>query len=197
MRIGIDIDGVITDIERFIRDYISKYCVENNIEYKIDVSTYDFSKYFSISKDQEEGFWGKNLEYYSINEKARPFASEIIKKLKEDGHEIYIVTARWLTNRDDVVGNNMRAIVKKWLYENEISYDKLIFSRAENERKSQEIIEHKIELMIEDNPNNINELSNVVPVICYHTEYNKNCNGDKIIRCYSWYDIYNKIVHIV
>ena len=35
MRIGIDIDGVLTDIEQFVIDYISKYCVENKIKYNI------------------------------------------------------------------------------------------------------------------------------------------------------------------
>ena len=47
--------------------------------------------------------------------------------------------------------------------------------------------------MIEDSPNNINELANIIPVICYNAEYNKNCIDNKIIRCYSWYDIYSKI----
>ncbi|MBE5819632.1 MAG: hypothetical protein E7310_02235 [Clostridiales bacterium] len=193
MRIGIDIDGVLTDIEQFTIDYISKYCVENNIEYNIGNKSYDYSKTFNISKEIEMNFWNTYLEDYAIYEKARPFASEIIKKLKEDGHEIYIITARWLTNRDDDIGNKMREIVKNWLYENEISYDKLIFSKASKERKTDEIIENKIDLMIEDSPSNINELSNIVPVICYNAEYNKECIGEKIIRCYSWYDIYNKI----
>lgn len=133
------------------------------------------------------------MESYAINEKARPFASEIIKKLKQDEHEIYIITARWLTNREDEIGDKMREIVKKWLTENEIIYDKLIFSKASNEEKSQEILENKIDLMIEDSPNNINELSNIIPIICYDAGYNKNCVGDKITRCYSWYDIYAKI----
>jgi uncharacterized HAD superfamily protein len=83
--------------------------------------------------------------------------------------------------------------LKNWLGENNIAYDKVLFSKGSNENKSQEIIENKIDLMIEDNPNNINELSKLVPVICYNTEYNKQCNSDKIFRCYSWYDIYNKI----
>lgn len=48
--------------------------------------------------------------------------------------------------------------------------------------------------MIEDAPNNINELKDFVPVICYHAEYNKDCKeDDKMTRCYSWYDIYSKI----
>ena len=87
----------------------------------------------------------------------------------------------------------MREIVKNWLRENKILYDELIFSKSSKESKSQEIVKNKIDLMIEDSPNNIKELSKLVPVICYHAEYNRNCNGNKIIRCYSWYDIYNKI----
>ena len=193
MRIGIDIDGVLTDIEQFVIDYISKYCVENKIEYKIGDSYYDYCKTFSIRKETEMDFWKQYLEYYAIHEKARPFASEIIKKLKSDGHEIYIITARWLTNREDNLGNKMRQFVENWLTENKIFYDKLIFSKAAKEKKSKEILENKIDLMIEDSPNNINELSNFVPIICYHAEYNKDYEGDKIMRCYSWYDIYQKI----
>lgn len=193
MRIGIDIDGVLTDIEQFVIDYISKYCVENKIKYNIGDYDYNYSKTFNITDEQEENFWNEYLEYYAVNEKARPFAAEVINKLREDGHEIYIITARWLTNRDDDIGNRMKEIVKNWLHENKILYDKLIFSKALKERKSQEIIEHKIDLMIEDSPNNINELANIIPVICYNAEYNKNCIDNKIIRCYSWYDIYSKI----
>ena len=193
MRIGIDIDGVLTDIEQFVIDYISKYCVENKIKYNIGDYDYNYSKTFNITDEQEENFWNEYLEYYDVNEKERPFSSELINKLREDGHEIYIITARWLTNRDDDIGNRMKEIVKNWLYENEILYDKLIFSKALKERKSQEITEHKIDLMIEDSPNNINELANIIPVICYNAEYNKNCIDNKIIRCYSWYDIYSKI----
>lgn len=196
MRIGIDIDGVITNIEQFVMNYMSKYCVENNIDYSIGNSNYDYCKTFHISKEVENDFWSIYLEKYAINEKARPFAAEMISKLKEDGHEIYIITARWGTNRDDESGNRMREIVKNWLYENKIVYDKLVFSKASKERKTQEIVEHKIDLMIEDSPNNINELANIIPVICYNAEYNKDCIGNKITRCYSWYDIYNKISNL-
>ena len=178
MRIGIDIDGVLTNVEQFSIDYFSKYCFENNIEYNIGESHYNISKTFGVSSKQEDDFWDKYLEFYAVNEKARPFASEVIKKLKKDGHEIYIVTARWLTNRDDSIGQNMRKIVKKWLLENEIIYDKLIFSKGLKEKKRQEVIENKIDLMIEDNPSNINELSRIVPVICYDTKLKEISNND-------------------
>lgn len=196
MRIGIDIDGVLTNLEQFYMDYFSKYCFENNIEYNIGKNNYNISKTFGVTPKQEKGFWDKYLEFYAINEKARPFASEMIKKLREDGHEIYIITARWLTNKDNKDGENMRKIVKEWLSENEIIYDKLIFSKEAKEKKKQEIIDNNIDLMIEDSPRNIIELSNIIPIICYDANYNRNCSNDKIFRCYSWYDIYKKIGQI-
>jgi len=193
LRIGIDIDGVLTNIEQFSVDYLSKYCVDNNINFNIIGNHYAVAKSFNITDEQENGFWKEYLVYYAENEKARPFSAEVIKKLKDEGNEIYIVTARWLTNRDDEAGNQMREIVKKWLIENDIVYDKLIFTKASNEQKLQEILEYKIDIMIEDNPKNINELSQFVPIICYNAGYNQMCNDDKIIRCYSWYDIYRKL----
>ena len=38
--------------------------------------------------------------------------------------------------------------------------------------------------------------TNEIPVICYHANYNEQCNGKNIYRCYSWYDIYRKIKEI-
>ena len=35
MRIGIDMDGVLTDLTRFVTDYGIKFCYENHIKYKI------------------------------------------------------------------------------------------------------------------------------------------------------------------
>jgi len=196
MRIGIDIDGVLTDVEQFAIDYISKYCVENNIKYNIGKSSYHSSETFNISKEYIDDFWDKNIEFYAKEESIRLFASEVIKKLKDDGNEIYIITARWRTNQDDEAGRNMREIVKKWLFENNVIYDKLIFSKGDKEEKIEEVTENKIDIMIEDSPKNTNELSNIIPVICYDAEYNKECVGENIIRCYSWYDIYSEITKI-
>lgn len=196
MRIGIDIDGVLTNIAEFNRNYGSKFCYENNIDYNVKTDNYDLYKMFDISKEDGDVFWDEHLEFYSKTEDIRPFAKDIIKKLKEEGNEIYIITARYLTNRDDEAGENMRNIVRNWLSEKGVVYDKLIFSKADMERKTDEINDNEIDLMIEDNPQNINELSEIIPVICYDTSYNKECHGNNIIRCYSWYDIYKKIKEI-
>ena len=80
------------------------------------------------------------------------------------------------------------------LKRNKIEYDKIIFSR---EDKIDICLENNIELMIEDKPANINKISGKIPVICFHAGYNKNCNDNNIIRCYSWYDIYIKIYKLL
>jgi uncharacterized HAD superfamily protein len=193
MRIGVDIDGVLTDVWQFAVNHFSKYLVENNIEYEVGESNYLISKTFGVDESVEDDFWEKWLEFYSINEPARPFASEVIKRLKEDDNEIYIVTARWTSDRDDEVGEKMRNIVRNWLKENDIIYDKLVFTRGKNKEKLQEVRDDELDLIIEDNPNNIKQLSTIVPVICYDTDYNRDCRGENIYRCYSWYDVYREI----
>ena len=82
-----------------------------------------------------------------------------------------------------------RNIVLNWLKINQIHYDNIIFSP---EDKLEICKQNNIDLMIEDKPKNINTISNEIPVICYHANYNEQCNGKNIYRCYSWYDIYRK-----
>ena len=40
MNIGIDIDGVLTDMEREVTDYATKMCVEEGLPIEVDVSKY-------------------------------------------------------------------------------------------------------------------------------------------------------------
>lgn len=193
MKIGIDIDGVLTNCEQFAIDYFSMYLVKNNIDYTFGESNYFLYKTFGLKQKIEDDFWDEYIKFYSKHEPARPFASEVIKKLKNEGNEIYIITARYLSNREDEIGENMRQTVKNWLLENDIIYDKLIFSKASKERKIEEVKNTKIDVIIEDNPYNVMELSKIVPILCYNNSFNTKCKGKNIIRCISWYDIYKKI----
>ena len=193
MRIGIDMDGVLTDLERFFADNVTKYCIENNIRYNISPEFYSIEKAFSLDKNDSKIFWENSMIPYVKTVSIRPYAADIVNKLKESGHEIYIITARELKNKDENKKDDMQEITENWLSTNNVVYDKLIFSKTANEPKKDEILENKIDVMIEDTPNNILNLSKYTNVICYHAGYNANCEGDKITRCYSWYDIYRHI----
>lgn len=57
MRIGIDIDGVLTNVEEFEIDYGSKYLYENKMLNRI-IKNIDFTKEdFNLDEDVSNQFW--------------------------------------------------------------------------------------------------------------------------------------------
>lgn len=196
MRIGIDIDGVLTDIEQWQLDYGSKFYFEKYNKPIINNKGYETMDIFNVPTEYDDEFWIKYFKDYSVNIDVRPFAAEVIKRLKMDGNEIYIITARGshLSHSTDVMSvSENQEIVLEWLKKNNIYYDKIIFSP---EDKLDICQDNNIDIMIEDKPKNINNISTKIPVICFNAGYNEECNGNNIIRCYSWYDIYYKIKNI-
>src|SRR5574344_1576512 len=118
MRIGIDIDRVLTDIERWQLDYGSKYYYEKFGKGIVNYKGYDTTEIFDATKDDDNRWWFSGIREY-IQIPARRFSSEITRKLKEDGNEIYIITARSSDlSYTDMTTEEMREDVKKWLEEN-------------------------------------------------------------------------------
>jgi len=189
MRIGIDVDGVLTDLEQYLWDYGSKYLNELNQDISIDHTQYNTLATFGWSIEKDDMFWHGTYDNYSKNVEIRKFASEVIKKLKKEGHEIYIITARghdsWVLNR-----NKSDKMLKKWLRINKVKYDKLIFTEA---NKLEHCLKNNIDIMIDDCPYNIRQISKKVPMICMHANYNARMRGKNIVRCHSWYEIYDRI----
>lgn len=193
MRIGIDIDGVLTDIEQWQLDYGSKFYYNQYKKEIVNPKEYKTFDIFESSRECDNEFWKRYFVDYSINAEPRKFAAEVINKLREDGNEIIIITARgsFLSHSANVMlYEENKTIVKEWLLKNNILYDEIIFSP---EDKLNICINNKINLMIEDKADNINRISTRIPVICFNASYNENCSGDSIFRCFSWYDIYAKI----
>lgn len=190
MRIGIDIDGVLTDYERFVADYGAKFCTEHNIPYSIKPEHYDEGKVFGWTEEQTEAFWNEYLVYYASNYPTREFASEMIQKLKEEGHEIYIVTSRNEYGLPKEYQGKMKELVEAWLNKNAICYDKIIYTEGS---KLKYCVGNYVELMIEDYSKQVKEIATQIPVLCFDSKYNQEAKGKNITRVYSWYDIYNKM----
>lgn len=196
MRIGIDIDGVLTNLEQWQLDYGSKFYYERYKSRINNYKGYETTEIFMDDTKKDDEFWNEYFKEYSINTPVRNFASEVIKKLKDEGNEIFIITARgsFLSHSSHIMSfeENKKTVIK-WLEKNAIYYDEIVFSQ---EDKLQICLANKIDIMIEDKPKNVNSISTRLPVICYHASYNENCSGENIKRCYSWYDIYAQIQEI-
>lgn len=191
MNIGIDIDGVLTDLERETIDYGTKMCIEENWPINIDLSEYWEVKTFNWTKEQADKFWNRYLVPYVVESPARKFAQEILEKLKQEENKIYIITARDETGMPPEYYGKMQELTKEWLKNQNIKCDKLIF--APDKEKLQQCIENNVDVMIEDSPNNIKNISSKIKVIKFDCQYNKNVTGENIVTGYSWYHIYKII----
>lgn len=194
MNIGIDIDGVLTDLERFILDNTTKYCYENSIDYEIGIQNRrklngvaeDVFNY--LSSETIESFWKENSKYYFTQIPIRNYANQVINKLKEK-NKIYIITARdnqW--GLCDELKGKIEETTKIWLEKSNIYYDSLIFAKD----KLNACLKNNIDLIIDDSPVNIKDLKSKIKVFCFDTNYNKYSKGKNITRVYSWYDILDK-----
>lgn len=186
MIIGVDIDGVLTDLE--------SYQIEKGREYFkkeiVDINGYDVDSIFGVSKKECDEFWDKYLFYYAREIEVRKDASLVLKRIKERGNKIYIITARTYTDKEDPEGLKMKEAVKKWLLDKKIPYDKLFFSGKD---KLKICKENNVSLMIEDSPIKIKQLKDSIPLICFDALYNKRVKGKNIKRVSSWQEI-DKII---
>ena len=190
MNIGIDIDGVLTNDDDYILDFTSKFCYEHDLKEFDNANLYEYRK-LNWDENTINDYRKEYFLNYIKNEPARKFASEVIKKLRDEGNKIFIISARYKTAENGKINNeNVRECTLDWLRKNKIEYDKIIFTKPP---KVNEILENKIDIMIEDSPTTINELVKVVKVLYYDTRYNRSIEHENITRVYSWYDIYMKI----
>lgn len=190
MVIGIDIDGVLCEYNDSTNHYGSKLSNDLNIFPLKNPSEYELIDKFEC----DDEFFKKYINTYEelrLNQPAIIFASEVIKKLKDDGHTIYIVTAR--TNFDEWFPDKLKPIVEEftinWLKENDIYYDKIFFNR----KKAIICKENNIDILIEDSPSNIRKVKDVTTPFIYDAGYNNIEEFKDYTRVYTWYDIYYKI----
>jgi len=193
MRIGVDMDGVLLDIEKYLFEEGSKYFWETKKHTVVDASKYAIYEMFGVSKEEERGFWNKHYCKYIMSE-PRKCASEVLNMLSSKGHKIYIITARSL--RDLGVGlskEDMQKMVYMWLDKFNIPYDKICFVEGD---KLDACIANKVDVMIEDCPTQIESISKKLKVLCFDAKYNEDVSGDNVIRVYGWYDVLKEINNI-
>ncbi len=192
MRIGIDIDGVLNSQYKFCIDYGTKFCNELG-KYKLEnINAIDTTDMFLWDEGIAHQFWNTYREVLVVKLPPKKYASEVINKLKNEGNLIYIITAR--KNNDewfpDFLKEDVEGITKKWLKENKIYYDEIVFDVKD---KGKYCKNNNIDIMIEDDPNNLRKLIGNTDVIIFDYPYNRNIEFTDLTRAYSWYDIYYKI----
>lgn len=210
-KIGIDIDGVITDHEKtFVEVYNQLINGSGMTISQDDITTIPVHESGIINEADEQKVF-RNTDYW---EKLTPIcnAIQIInEKLRNThGYKIYLFTWRDWKLEDS---QNLKRITKKWLKKNEIKCKKLFFESGNfdhpiNARKalyknryyySQK---YKIEFFIEDEPIKAIKLSKICRyVFLIAHKYNESSGKlpypKNVIRVKDWDELYMKLKSIL
>ena len=179
MKIAIDIDDTLTNT-RENQLKLWKEFVKNNPnpnyseELPHNINEFDAGEYI-------DEFWKINRYHLSFESTYKQDASQIIDKLKEDGHELCIVTSRPDSGYDDLKGR-----IEKGLKANEIHID-TIYTDARD--KGSYCKEHNFDLLIDDNIRQIESAkSHGIQAILFNEL--KSYNG---LQTTTWKVLYNII----
>lgn len=181
MKIGIDLDGTITDFNSAIIKEGKRYGKKQFGNGKIaNKSAYDIENIFLWKEQEVVEFKEYIRTFYRMKIKPRKSAVKVIRYLHNKGHKIYIVTSRKEVDQADVYNNTVR-----WLNKNNIYYDKLCLG---NSNKADVCIKNHIDVLIDDKIKHYISCKRMgINCLLFDNLYNKECNT--IDRIYSFDDL--------
>ncbi len=145
MRIGIDLDDTICRTTESVHNYLDNYSKDNNLN-PLDIMN---------DEDLKLNFFKQTIKDIYTNAEIKREVSKVLKRLKNKGNEIYIITAR--SNYYFLKENQVEQITENWLKENNIEYDKVIYD-VYGEKRASICKKYKIDLMIDDDPYNYKKI---------------------------------------
>lgn len=180
MKIGIDIDDVITNTSEKIKEYLYKYEKSGDgIKHIVEVMrgespTQNIKNFFNE-------YMSKIFSCVTIKENAK----EVIDSLINNGHEIILITSR-----GEERFRNSKETTLEYLKNHNISYSQIIFDSLDKQIACKE---NDIDIMIDDSVKTC-ELVNMsgIKTIVYTSKINKNINTN-IKRVENWLELEKEI----
>ena len=148
MRIGIDIDDTICSTTEIVQDRLEKYSLEFNLN-DLDIMN---------DEELKTNFFNIYMEDIYSNVLVKKNCSSVLKRLKEKGHEIYLITGRgrfFKTTSHDIF-----QITEEWLKKNDIDVDMMI-AAAYGETKADVCRKYHIDIMVDDDPFNYKKITSI------------------------------------
>ncbi len=135
MRIGIDMDDTICRTTEKVHEYLELFSNEINLN-PLDIMN---------DEDLREQFLNKYSEEIYKNVEIKRNVEAVLKRIKNKGNEIYIITSRNIKDSDK--------ITREWLEKEGIEVDDVIINATGQER-SNICKKYNIDLMIDNDPLN-------------------------------------------
>ena len=171
MKIGIDMDDTICNTKESLTKYSNKFMKDNNILYNDSLWNNNINK---------EIFLNTYLKDIYNDASLKENAKEVLVKLKNMGHELYIITARTNTYINNQVIN-----ISNYLKKNNIEVDGIIIDAKD---KVDACINNNIDIMVDDNLYNYNKLiSNNIKTILFD---DNNKYQEINLKINNWNDLF-------
>lgn len=185
MKIGIDLDGVVFDSEKDFRIYSELYdLLELKQNSKINEKEIKFQNRFNWSEEQAKDFSKRFCNFIIKTSNYMPGAKKILKMLKEDGHELIVVTARGIYIKDLI------NLTQERLKQDKMDiFDKYFFGY---EDKASVCKKENIDVMIDDSNINCKNLAeNKIKTIYLKDAPSYDMEENEYLKVlYNWGEIY-------
>ncbi|MGN0552534.1 MAG: hypothetical protein ACI4I1_04070 [Oscillospiraceae bacterium] len=192
MVIATDADGVLTDMSGFNFIYGKKFFGHE----PINPEGYTTAEIFGESKGREFLFGLRHFYDYCSRLEPRENAAEVCRRLRSDGHNIYVITARKFSTMNNPLGSLSRSLFRRWTVKNELVFADIFFCSEENTppQKLRYCKQISADIMIEDKSDIALHLAeNGIKVLLFDTPYNKSAEHENIVRVHTWKEIYKII----
>lgn len=183
MRIGVDIDGVVSDSYPVWLGELNRHYGKNITV----LEDYEMHLVFDVPWDDMNNFFVQNVERLFELPKPMQGAKEGIESLIKAGHEIVYVTAR--TPEEE--GYTFR-----WMEKYGIPHEHILFSGLKS--KVNLVKQWNLELFIEDYMVNAKAIAELgIPVLLLSASYNQGELPQGVTRCEDWQEIIGAIQKII
>ncbi len=190
MKIGIDLDGVVIDSEATFRVYEEIFDIEdlktNNL---INREEPKFQGRYNWTQEQQQEFINKYFLTVSKESNLMSGFLGVYKRLKEQGHEFVVITAR------GGFIDEMKDDAQRLLDENNIKFDKYYWKCSEKLEACQN---EKVDIMIDDDWKIIKKLSENKIKTLYFRDTNllKMQENEYLTEVNNWGDVYRYITNM-
>ena len=187
MKIGLDIDNVITAFDRGI---LKEFLIEDKNKRNKGIINKNARHInhgmFDWSKEEKDEFYENNMERIAKELKPRINCKKYMDKLLSDGHELILISHRAYPHY-----NNPYKTTVDWLNKHNINYTKLILSESPD--KTKECKENNIDIMVDDRAGQCKKMrNNGVNCILMFTKYNRK-EAEDLNFATSWKNLYEVI----
>lgn len=188
MIIGVDADGVLTNMQEFNYTCGKKFFKKEIV----NPAGYSAREIFAVSQFRELLYGIKYFPKYCKEWPPYENASVVIKRLAEEGHTLHEITARKFVTFKNILGKYSKKWFLEWCEKNGFEFSSIIFCSESHgmEDKYRACERLKVDVMIDDRPEIVMYLAERgVKVLMMDAPYNRTVKHENVTRVFDWEEI--------